>query len=278
MEGRIIYLEKMPLARYMAISETIQHSVADGYPPTVVIAAGWTENGISIGKDQPIGYVNLEACREDNIPVIRRPTDGYAVFHQHDDVTYGVSLQQSSIQTQTRSVMQLKRAFDRIIIPVLISSLKQVHVEGVHNLNPKRYGNLGVGNRKICGSAQNTDYAAWLQHGIICMRPYNAAQHLRYVNERTDAEALQAQTTSVEEMGGIVDPRALAEALADEFSRQFNDIHLQQSSLTSEEQEYSERLTREKYLSEEWLMEGTKKHDKSGRVSCFTWNAPSRSL
>ena len=72
MEGRILILKPTSIAKYMALSETIQESVGKGYPVTVVLSPGWKQKGISIGKKQRIEYVDLKSCREDGIEVVRR--------------------------------------------------------------------------------------------------------------------------------------------------------------------------------------------------------------
>ncbi|MBI4009716.1 MAG: lipoate--protein ligase family protein [Candidatus Aenigmarchaeota archaeon] len=266
MEGRIITLESTSIAEYMAISETLQESVGRGYPVTIFLASGWQRKGVSIGERQKIGYVNLEACREDSLEVVRRPTEGYAVIHNVDDVAYGIVIPKQHVRS--------KRDLDSRLFPIVVRSLERVGVPNGYDPFPEGYGNIFVNGRKISGSAQNTvtpNGQTWLQHGIIAMRRHDAGDYVRYTNGERDVVKMQAQMTSVEEEGGIADSNKLVLAMAEEFVRQLLEfgIEMKSSSLSKEELGYAEKLVRAKYEDEEWLLSGTGNLDKSERVECF---------
>lgn len=265
LEGRIITLEPTSIAKYMAISETVQESVGQGYPITVFLATGWERRGVSIGERQRSSYVNFGACKEDDLEVGRRSTDGYAVVHYLDDCAYGIAIP---------SYIKSKRELDDVILPILVRSLARMGVPNCYDPFPRRYGNVFVNGRKISGSAQNTkNRNAWLQHGIISVRRHDAIDYVRCLNGEMDAAKIQAQMTSVEEEGGFVDPEKLVQVMAEEFVTQLQRLgaNLKKSSLSPEELRYAEELTTAKYGTEEWFLFGTGGYDKSGRVGCFTW-------
>ena len=268
MEGRIITLEPTSIARYMALSQTIQESVRDGYPTTVLLSPGWKQKGLSIGKYQSVRHVNLEACEDDRVEIVRRPTEGYAVIHYTDDVTYGAAIPREYV----KSIRLTKRGFDDIVRPILFRSLERIGVPNGYDPFPERYGNVFVDGRKISGSAQNRDNRdAWLQHGIIAFRTHDARDFVRYLNGESDLEKITSQMTSVEEEGGILNPNELVSVMVEEFSSHLLKlgIDLVQSSLSPEELERAEELVRTKYTNGEWLK--SRKEEKSERVECFVW-------
>ena len=51
---------------------------------------GWARPTVSLGRFQGLEGVDLEACRESGVDVVRRPTGGRGVLHD-DEVTYSVA-------------------------------------------------------------------------------------------------------------------------------------------------------------------------------------------
>ncbi len=254
----------------MALSETIQESVCQGYPITVFLSPGCAYKGVSIGKEQRIEYLNLQACNEDDLKIVRRPTEGYVVVHYTDDVTYGIAVPRD--YTRNKNIKS-KTEFDDIISPALIRSLERIKVPNGYDPFPERYGNIFINRRKISGSAQSNNRTVWLQHGIISMRRHEAEDYVRYINGEKDTEKIRAQITSIEEEGGIVNSDKLVALLDEEFSRQLLElgIEFKRSYLSPEELEYAEELTRTKYETNEWSFSGIGRYSRSGRIGCFTW-------
>ena len=194
MDGRLLMLEPVSIAEYMALSETLQVSVADGSAPTVFVSPGWVQKGVSIGKYQRASSVNLDACNMNGLEAVRRPTEGYALIHCPDDFTYGIAI--------PRRLAFSKRDFDeRMVLPVLIRSLERAGVQNAYDPFPERYGNVYANGKKISGSAQNRDKNAWLQHGIIVMRRRDPQDYSRYFSTEKEPSRLGFRRTSVEELG-----------------------------------------------------------------------------
>src|SRR2546430_71073 len=87
-----------PAAHNMAVDEALMRSVADAPSPwSHTIRLYWFEPAaLSIGANQPIGEVDLEACRTAGVDVVRRPTGGRAVLHD-GELTYAVAGQADGI-------------------------------------------------------------------------------------------------------------------------------------------------------------------------------------
>lgn len=259
MKGRLLLLEPTSVAKYMALSEAFQTAAAKNYTPTVFISPGWTDKAVSIGYEQPIEVVNLQACEEDGVAVVRRPTKDYALPHDPTDSAYGIVLSRESAKS--------KRAFDDIVLSAIVETLEHVGVPGAYDPLPKRYGNVYVRGKKIAGSAQNTDNRkAWLQHGLIAMRKHIEQDHARYINDRKSAKV-----TSVEEEGGDANTYHFALTMAEVFiSNLFGlGIHLDYADLSDMESELAGQLLKTKYEREEWVHAVSRQVNASDRVSCF---------
>src|SRR5437764_185821 len=79
--------------RNMAIDETLLESTLSREITIPVLRFyTWTCPSISIGRNQDIRKdIELARCEQDGIPVVRRPTGGRAVFHDHE-LTYCIVL------------------------------------------------------------------------------------------------------------------------------------------------------------------------------------------
>lgn len=127
----------------------------------------WNPPTLSIGRNQRDIY--------QNVPVVRRPTGGQAVWHEHE-VTYAViapielfgSLRKAYCEIHTRLARAL-RALG------LETTLAPAHPPVRPSAHPASCfatavgGEILVGNRKLVGSAQVRRGTAFLQHGSILL-------------------------------------------------------------------------------------------------------------
>lgn len=130
----------------------------------------WNPPTLSVGRNQPIG--DLEA----DVPVVRRPTGGKAVWHEHE-VTYAVAAPITRFGSLRDAYCEIHKR--------LVQALRSMGVEGT--LAPSRPtgasgsdgatscfaspvgGEILVGHRKVVGSAQVRRADAFLQHGSILL-------------------------------------------------------------------------------------------------------------
>jgi len=248
----------------MALSEAFQHSVGNGYPLTVFVSPGWAQKGVSIGRGQNIECVNRAACAEDGLEVVRRPTDGYGLIHDVNDVTYGIAV--------PRRFVKSARDIDDIVLRVLQSSLALMDIPDVYDPFPQKYGNVFARDRKISGSAQSRGNKSWMQHGVIAVVRHRVDDYKRYFNGIK--EPFRFVMTSVEEESGHgieILSSLIASQIAASFSYELSKygVEMKDSSLSEEEAEYADELLRTKYDTAEWVSYGTGRYDKSERVACF---------
>lgn len=172
MRWRLLLSPAMLGARNMAMDEALmRRAAASG--EAVLRVYGWRVPTISLGRNQPArGRYDLARIAELGIDVVRRPTGGRAILHDHE-VTYSVTAPASNLG-------ELRESYDRVN-RLLVDGLRRL---GVESLVAKRdggapppsdapcfekptAGELTLQGRKLAGSAQWRDAGALLQHGSI---------------------------------------------------------------------------------------------------------------
>jgi lipoate-protein ligase A len=75
----------------MALDEALLDAVAGlGQQTAVLRTYGWSEPTLSLGYFQPLAQVQADS-RWRNLPIVRRPTGGGAIWHHHE-LTYALAL------------------------------------------------------------------------------------------------------------------------------------------------------------------------------------------
>jgi len=145
--------------------------------PPVVRFYQWARPTVSLGYHQGVeAVVNLQACRDLGVDVVRRPTGGAAVLH-HYELTYSVI----ATPAQLGAARPLE-AYERIS-QALQAALRRLGLSQADIARPARspgrldgfcfaetaHYEITVGGRKLIGSAQRWGRAAVLQHGSILL-------------------------------------------------------------------------------------------------------------
>ena len=233
---------------------------------------GWKKLAISLGYFQNVATeVNVEFCRQNDIPIIRRPTGGKAVLH-HDDLTYAVIAREDNHLFPTGLLGTYK-----VISRCLAVGLEKLGVradmlqEGRSSTSadlsafcfsvPSQY-ELLVDKRKICGSAQIRSRGVFLQHGSLLMNfdPVQTCQALVTSDGSVSDEAakLQRRVTSLYEYADrSYTNRDICGILTRAFEESLG-IRLVGGALTEEEEMMKKRLLEYKYQERRWNMEGTR--------------------
>src|SRR5467141_1815114 len=129
----------------------------------------WDPPTLSIGRNQ-----SLDAITQRDVPIVRRPTGGQAVWHEHE-VTYAVAAPIATFGS-------LRGAY-REIHAWLVSALLSLGVDASLAMPPairpssrpaacfaaSAGGEILVNHRKLVGSAQVRRRDAFLQHGSILL-------------------------------------------------------------------------------------------------------------
>ena len=135
----------------------------------------WSAPTLSLGRNQRArGAYDLDAARRLGVAIVRRPTGGRALLHDHE-VTYSATL-------PTATAAEAAAAYD-FINKVLLGGLARLGVNatlavGAASIPPgvrpcfdaPSEHEITVGDRKLVGSAQWRRGGALLQHGSILVR------------------------------------------------------------------------------------------------------------
>ena len=245
-------------ATNMAIDEAIGTLVAEGASPPTIRFYSWSPATLSLGKNQPLSEINLEACKAAGYHVVRRPTGGRAVLHARE-ITYSVAASPSD----PRLAGGVLDAYRRLSLG-LIEGLKLLGVE-VEQAGPEaRAGEdvsaacfevpsayeISVGGKKLIGSAQRRTQGFVLQHGAIPLGG-DVTEIAEFLNLDEEGKAVLRKllrnraTTLAEVLGSEVSFHRAAVALATGFEIALN-LDLQVGELTSREEALTLKL-RDKY-------------------------------
>jgi lipoate-protein ligase A len=135
----------------------------------------WSPPCLSFGRNEPAARrYDRAAIERLGLDVVRRPTGGRAVWHDRE-VTYAVAApvaEFGSLRESYRAIhARLAAALRRLGVPAVLApdSGKQTPLNGGACFAQAIGGEVTVGGRKLVGSAQVRQGAAFLQHGSILL-------------------------------------------------------------------------------------------------------------
>lgn len=262
-------------AENMAIDEAILLAHSEGKVPPTLRFYGWEPATLSIGYFQKAEEeVDFAALQEHHIGFVRRPTGGRAVLHDME-LTYSVIVSED-YPGMPRSVTEAYR----VISEGLLHGFRQLGLDAQMvdlsaTADGAQYAEAGsaacfdspswyelvVEGRKVAGSAQTRQKGVVLQHGsiLIDMDIELLFQLLRFPSERVRQRLQASFASKAVTINDLLRSAQLEEvSLADvevAFERGFATgmgIELVASELTAYEQEWVERLVREKYDHPDW--------------------------
>ena len=233
----------------MAIDEAILRRVTDGKSPCTLRFYRWQPSAVSIGYFQGIEQeVDLTACAERQVDVIRRLTGGGAVYHDYvGEFTYSLTMP-DDYPGISRNVLES--------YTLLCAGL----VEGLQALGMpaefKPINDILVNGKKISGNAQTRRFQGILQHGtLLCeVDPHLMFTLLKVPNEKIRDKLIagvEERVTSIRREMGEVDRDRVTTAMIEGFAAVL-DINLVPGELTDEELSLAEQLRRERYASDTW--------------------------
>ena len=206
---RLLPCRVLRAAENMAVDEAVfRLNRREALPPTLRFF-GWQPPAVSLGYFQKTSReIDVETCRREGIDIVRRPTGGKAVLHEHE-LTYSlVAAMEHPLFTgdilETYRIISacIVEALERLgLTPEMVSegrSAAGTPLEAYCFAAPSKY-ELLVGGRKICGSAQVRAGGAFLQHGslLIDIDPARAAAVMR-----VPAAGISGSTTTLREQLG----------------------------------------------------------------------------
>lgn len=205
----------------------LSSALAGGRP--ILRLYGWQGTVLSVGRNQNIErQINLAACREMGIPLVRRMTGGRGVLHG-GDLTYAVAAPTAGgrfapgIMAIYREISQVFLEFFRDLgfDPQCKSYSGEERAElasAVCFSTPSAFEIL-IDGKKVVGSAQRLLPNGFLQHGSIPLEPQYDV--LGRVFHHVDGQELQRRMTDLQTMGVSrrFDRCAVQRRLADAFAK-----------------------------------------------------------
>jgi lipoate-protein ligase A len=260
---RLLPYRALRASENMAIDEAVfRLNRPESLPPTLRFF-GWNPPAVSLGYFQKtFQEINVDFCRREGIDIVRRPTGGKAVLHEHE-LTYSLvaaidhPLFTSDILETYRVISAcIVAALKRIgLAPEMVSqgrSAAGTPLEGYCFAAPSKYELLVMG-RKICGSAQVRGGGTFLQHGslLIDIDPVRAAAAMGI-----EAASISRSTTTLrEQLGRHTESEELARILREAFEDTLG-IHLAEAVLTGPEEALKQELLAGKYGTDRWNLDG----------------------
>jgi lipoate-protein ligase A len=218
---RLLLAEPRSGAENMARDSALQARAART-GETVFSVYSWTRPTLSFGRHQPAtGLYDIEKIRSANVDVVRRPTGGRAILHDHE-VTY-------SVTAPLKNASPLRETYSRIN-RILLDGLGRLGV-GVELASPKERaavpsirpcfetpgeGELVAQGSKLVGSAQWRDEGALLQHGSILVEDdQSALPSFAAARAVADSESISPPATLRALLGRSPDVAEVASAMFD---------------------------------------------------------------
>jgi len=210
-----------PGAEQMAIDQALLEE-ADRSGAAFLRLYRWDPACLSFGRNEPAAKrYDRELLERRGLAVVRRPTGGRAVWHEHE-VTYAVAAPIAAFGTDPRRGTACRAPTYRAIHERLAAALRALGVDAT--LAPDRRdrldrsgacfsspvgGEVLVGGRKVIGSAQVRHGTALLQHGSILL---DGSQEIVNAVSRQPS-AVRGETTLREALGRPVTFDEVVEAI-----------------------------------------------------------------
>jgi len=242
----------------MALDEAIAAEVRKGPAPPTLRLYGWDRASVTLGCFQKTSDIDMEYCKAQDIPVVRRPTGGRAILHG-DELTYSFSA-----KTDRGPFSHgLLDSYKRISMAFLIALTKIGVRAGAKNEREKgrvlsrsplcfqssSFGEILVENKKLVGSAQKRWDNGLLQQGSI---PYlSQKEKLEGIFGVEKTASLRDCVKALKDCIPLLDEDAFRRAVASSFEEAFG-IRLLLSAPSQEESLLAEELLHRKYLQDHW--------------------------
>jgi lipoate-protein ligase A len=230
-----------------AIDEAILESRLAGSCPDTVHLYRRVPASVSIGYFQASSsVVDLDACRRDGVPVVRRVSGGGAIYTDDKQLVY-------ALVYAPPEPMTAREGFG-MACAAIVRALEGLGVVGAR---ASGVNDVLVGNAKVSGNAQAIRRGVHLIHGTVLVDADLDAMftYLRPQVQKLRAHALdrpEARVTTLATVLGISPSmadvkRAVAGELAASVGRP-----LEVGTLSPGELEMAQTLERERYTTDEW--------------------------
>jgi lipoate-protein ligase A len=234
----------------MAIDEAIAIARLKENTPNTIRLYRWHPSAVSIGYFQSIKKeVNVKACQEYGIDVIRRITGGGAVYHDYNgEITYSLVVPENNVK-MPRDILESYK----LICNAIVNGLNRMGVDAQF----KPVNDILAGTQKISGNAQTRRHGVILQHGTILVDSdlKRMFQVLNVSDTKISDKIIKAAEERVTNIRRYLSREVsfdeTREALIHGFESTL-DIELEPGELIDAEEELVNQLYK-KYSSQEWV-------------------------
>jgi lipoate-protein ligase A len=257
---RLLDLDALPGVTTQTIYHTVGKAmeISKDIPNTIIIC--WPENPIvCIGYHQILEEeVDLEYCKKQNIPVIRRPLGGGAVYLDEGQLFYQVIARLDS--------KSLPREVGKLYSTVLQAPVNTYQKIGI-NAQYAPINDIEADGKKISGNgAAEVNGARILTGNLIFDFNFDEmAKILKVPDEKFRdkvAKSLQLRLGTIKQF--LVNPperQKVKEILIDQFEKTLGITFTGEASLTKLEKEINEELL-DLYQKDEWLLMKQQQHSQ----------------
>ncbi|MBA7595389.1 Octanoyltransferase LipM [subsurface metagenome] len=265
----------------MAIDEAIMIANLEGLVPPTIRFYQWSPPAVSLGYFQNLKKeINVDACKNMGIDIVRRPTGGKAVLHDKE-LTYSFVIRErhplvndSILETYKKISGGMIRGLSYLGIkaelvplreklksdPLLKGEKSEIRHSDFKSICfsvPSQY-EVKVEGKKIVGSAQVRKREIVLQHGSLLIElekdklfsvfNFPSVQIRERLKTRFNATSLE------EILKKKIKFSELSEILPRGFEEEFG-VRLVEGKLTEQEEKISKDLLENKYSTYEWNYE-----------------------
>ncbi|NHJ83806.1 MAG: lipoate--protein ligase family protein [Asgard group archaeon] len=239
--------------RHFAAEEALLRLVEEGRsPPTLRIRT--FERSVWIGVHQiPEEDVDVEYCKKEQIPIVRRPNPGGAVYQDAGSFCYSFFFKTDDFFThlEINDPSTLYQLFGKVIV-------NTCHKFGVEAETAGR-NDVTINNRKVYGSAQNQLYDAFVHSGtfLVNVDIEQMAKTLKpsklkfsdkgFTNIKDRVINLSEAVNKKLELDDVID--VLVNTIKEQINVTFDPVT---SNYTKEEEELIENLYQNKYSTIDW--------------------------
>lgn len=254
-------------AENMARDEALLRRVVAKESQPCVRFYQWEPAGLTLGRFQKVEEgVDIKACSEHGVDIVRRLTGGEAVLHD-DELTYSIIIPFTHPGFDGRGVIDTYKTISKaLIIGLDLTGVRStIAGDAPTRSDPQGQGvcfytptvnEIIAGGRKIIGSAQTRDKLVILQHGSIPidwdMEKQFDVMGIPDENRDVFTNLFKNRATTISEQLGS---RPDIDVLSGNFTRGFEEVFntaVEVSEYSLSEKKMTQWLVDKRYGSQEW--------------------------
>lgn len=234
-------------AENMARDRAVQLAVEQGIAPPTLRLYQWSRPTVTLGRHQSLEGIDLAACEQLGVDVVRRFTGGRGVLHD-DELTYAVVARIADgiprgVAASYRYLCEpLAEAFRALGVDATVTERDRGVAQSPACYLTTTRADLSLGALKLSGSAQVWLGATVLQHGSFTFTRDVSREARLFRLSASQASGLRAGAVTIDEaIGARPDLGSVVSAIVRAFEGSMG-ISLQAGTLTTQEVEHTLRL------------------------------------